>query len=275
LLIELSGPEVEEDVSAALAEWSTQVNLWSVLAPSTLWGREVASRLSVRLEAGLTGDAVRLGVIDGRLVGWKPAFGGRLLAAINTTSDVSLVTVRPGVLSTRCPRSPRPLRTMVVAGRRRGRVSIKDQARNDDVAGLLAADAVICVGKAVNPEEYEALSGLREVLGAELGATRRVTDSTWLPRSRQIGLTGHCISPALYVGIGLSGKFNHMVGVLGAGTVVVVNNDPGAPAFGLCDIGIVADWHEAVPLLTEALVNERSSVDSLPPADTCRERQPS
>ncbi len=38
------------------------------------------------VDAGLTGDAVDLDVEDGRLVAWKPAFGGQLVAAIDATS---------------------------------------------------------------------------------------------------------------------------------------------------------------------------------------------
>ena len=53
--------------------------------------------------------------------------------------------------------------------------------------------------------------------------------------------------------MGLSGKFNHMVGVRAAGTILALNEDPEAPVFEHCDIGIVGDWHQAVPLLHEAL----------------------
>ena len=44
-----------------------------------------------------------------------------------------------------------------------------------------------------------------------------------------------------------------MVGVRAAGTILAVNKDPGAPVFEHCDVGIVGDWHEVVPLLHEAL----------------------
>ncbi len=44
-----------------------------------------------------------------------------------------------------------------------------------------------------------------------------------------------------------------MVGVRGAGTILAINADRDAPVFTHCDIGIVGDWHAAVPLLTEAL----------------------
>jgi len=80
-----------------------------------------------------------------------------------------------------------------------------------------------------------------------------VTDRGWAPRARQLGLTGRSIAPRLYVALGLSGKFNHMVGVRAAGTILAVNTDPDAPVFTQCDLGIVGDWHEIVPLLHETL----------------------
>ncbi len=68
---------------------------------------------------------------------------------------------------------------------------------------------------------------MRVALGAELGATRKVTDKGWLPHARQIGITGRSIAPNLFVGIALSGKFNHMVGVRSAGTILAVNEPAG------------------------------------------------
>ena len=88
-----------------------------------------------------------------------------------------------------------------------------------------------------------------------------MTDNGWAPRSRQVGITGRSIAPRLYVGLGLSGKFNHVVGVRGAGTILAINSDPDALVFGHCDVGIVGDWHEVVPALVSALrrVRDRPS----------------
>ncbi len=125
--------------------------------------------------------------------------------------------------------------------------------RDDDIETLARAQVVLGVGTGVTPEEYGSLSPLAAVLGAELAATRKVTDRGWAPRARQVGLTGRSIAPRLYVAVGLSGKFNHMVGVRAAGTILAVNADRAAPVFEHCDVGIIGDWHEAVPLLQEAL----------------------
>ena len=63
-----------------------------------MWGREVVARAAARLDAGLTGDAIDLEQRDGRLVAWKSAFGGKLVAAITATSLIQMATVRPGAL---------------------------------------------------------------------------------------------------------------------------------------------------------------------------------
>jgi len=112
---------------------------------------------------------------------------------------------------------------------------------------------VIGVGRGVDPVDYPALDPLRAALGAVLGATRKVTDAGWLPRARQIGITGRSITPTLFVSIGSSGKFNHMVGVRNAGTVLAVNSDPDAGVFAVADVGLVGDWQEVVPALTAAI----------------------
>jgi electron transfer flavoprotein alpha subunit len=135
----------------------------------------------------------------------------------------------------------------------RGGVRVLSRERDDDLDVLAEAPVVIGVGQGVPPEEYAALDPLRRLLGAELGATRKVTDRGWLPRARQIGITGRSISPRLYLSLAASGKFNHSVGVRAAGTVVAVVDDPHAPAVEHADVTVVGDWREAADLLAGAL----------------------
>ena len=188
----------EEDVAAALAGWASARSPWAVLVPGTLWGREVAGRCAARLGAGLTGDAVGLGVADGRLVAWKPAFGGMLVAAITTSSPVQMATVRPGVLDLRVPRAVSgTFEVELIASEPRRRVAVLSEGRDDDVEALMSARVVVGVGAAIVPNEYERLRPLTDLLDAELAASRKVTDKGWLPRARQVGITGHSVAPAL------------------------------------------------------------------------------
>jgi electron transfer flavoprotein alpha subunit len=250
----IEGAAIEEDVAAAVAGWCAERPPWALLLPATMWGREVGSRVAARLGAGLVGDAVDLDLEDGRLVGWKPAFGGSLVAAITAVSGTQMATVRPGSLPLLTPRRGAPARVEpgIVAAPRR-RVQVTARHHEDDPDALARAEAVVGVGGGVPPEGYPALRPLLQALGAELAGTRRVTDQGWLPRSRQVGITGLSISPRLYVALGVAGTFNHTVATRGAGTVLAVNDDPRAPIFDAADIGLVAPWQEVVPLLARAL----------------------
>jgi electron transfer flavoprotein alpha subunit len=254
-VVRIDGARAEEDVAAGVAAWAGVVQPWAILAGSTAFGREVAGRVAARLGAGLTGDAVALEADGGRLVAWKPAFGGQLVAAIQASSAIQMATVRAGVLPHLAPRAL-PGGTPPVEVRHvepRDRVLIRHRRREDDIDILAEAEVVVGVGRGVDPVDYPALTPLTSLLGAEIGCTRKVTDNGWMPHARQIGITGRSIAPRLYVMIGASGKFNHTVGVRAAGTVLAIDRDPGAQAWQHADVGIVGDWKEALPLLVAEL----------------------
>jgi electron transfer flavoprotein alpha subunit len=140
---------------------------------------------------------------------------------------------------------------MTVEPRRRVRVLAR--TRDDDLDVLADAPVVVGVGQGITPDEYPALEPLLDAVGGVLAATRKVTDQGWLPRARQVGITGRSIAPRLYIALGMSGKFNHMVGVRGARTVLAINNAPDALVFEAADAGIVGDWHAVLPLFVGEL----------------------
>ncbi len=247
-----ASPLATEDVAAALKGWAAAHRPGVVLAPSTTFGCEVAARIAAALGAGLVGDAATVDVVDGTIVAGKPAFSGTLLADIACTSPVKIVTLRPGMLAIP-PARHELARVSSLAVEPRGRVLRHSLRRDDEVDVLAGAQVVVGVGRGVPPGEYAHVHELATVLGAELVATRKVTDAGWVPRARQVGITGRSITPRLYVAVGLSGSLNHMLGAQAAGTVLAINVDPSAPVFHLADVGVVGDWREAVPLLTSHL----------------------
>jgi electron transfer flavoprotein alpha subunit len=255
-IVELVGAEVEDDVAAALCKWAAASAPWAVIAPATLWGRIVLARAAARLGAGLTGDAIAVEVEGGRLVGWKPAFGGALIAAITISSDPQLVTIRPGALPELEPRARPaqvPIEQLEISPD--GRIRRIATVRDDDIDVLRTARAVVAVGMGVPPERYGELDQLMTMLDAALGATRRVTDRGWLPRSRQIGITGASVAPEVFIALGSSGSFNHLCGARRAGLVAAINSDRSAPVFDQADVGIVGDWAAVVPALADRLIN--------------------
>jgi electron transfer flavoprotein alpha subunit len=263
----LEGPQLTdysvEGYANALARAIQQAQPFAVLIPATTKGRDFAPRVAARLQLGLTGDAIGL-EIDGqeRLVQLKPAFGGNIVAPILSKTFPQMATVRPGMLDamqpdwTRQPSLQRlelpdvgPIRTQTVHA---------TQEVDASATSLEEADIVVGVGTGLGRRENVKLAReLAEVLGAAIGATRRVTDANWLPRQHQIGLTGKAVAPKLYFALGVRGVMNHTIGIQRAQTIVALNNDPEAPIFQVANYGIVGDCLQLIPALTQALAEAK------------------
>jgi electron transfer flavoprotein alpha subunit len=226
---------------------------WAVLAPATAWGREVLSRLAVRVPAGLIADAVALDLTSTaagkpRLIGVKPA-GGGAVAEIVCITPVQLATVRTGCLPARTPRAGVCGPTGILRVPSDRSISRLGRTVVDTEDSLDRARTVIGLGRGVPVQEYAALEPLRQGLCAEFAGTRPVTDAGWLPHGRQLGITARSIAPQLYIALGISGSANHLAGVHRAHSVLAVNADPDAPIFTSSDVGVVGDWRTTVELL--------------------------
>ncbi|HAQ22318.1 MAG TPA: hypothetical protein DCR10_02100 [Acidimicrobiaceae bacterium] len=250
-----AGTTSPAEVAQLLAEPLADRPPWAVLATGTAWGREVAARLAVRLEAGLTGDAVGLEARDGRLIALKPAFGGRMVAEIAYSSITQMATVRAGVFTSMSPRPTGPFASDLLPTVGEPPAVREVSRHRDDDSDLLAnANIVVSVGQGIGPEDLDTVRDLTRRLGGELCATRKVTDAGWLPRARQVGITGHSIAPRLCIAVGTSGRFNHTVGLRNAGTVVGINSDPNCELWDWCDVGLIADWRDALEPLVDRIV---------------------
>ncbi len=252
-VIELEGARTPADVAAATHAWLRSQRPWAVLTPSTDWGREVAGRLAVRFRAGCVGGASGFRVEGGRLVALRPAFGGAVEAEIRWSSEVQVATVglRPG--GAPAPRVGPAVTVERFSWATAGGVRIVAAEREDDAEELATARVVIGVGTGVDQADHPAVRVMATRLGGTVAASRRVTDRGWMPRARQVGITGRTIAPELYVAVGMSGKFNHMFGVRAAGTIVAVDVDPDAEVLRRADVGLVGDWRTVLPALVDAL----------------------
>ena len=96
---------------------------------------------------------------------------------------------------------------------------------------------------------------LAETLNAGLGSTRPAVDEGWTDLETMIGQSGKMVNPEVYIGVGLSGEQQHMVGITGAKIMIAINNDPKAPVFEQVDYGIVEDCRVFIPALVESLKN--------------------
>ena len=230
-----------------------------VLCGSTANGRDLAPRVAARLNLGLTGDCIDLGIDDQqRLVQYKPAFGNQIISAILSNTLPAMTTLRPGMLREAQPDFSRVptieyLPVDGIAQHIRARILDRED-RDTGVSELESASSIVGIGMGMGePAQYTLAYRLAELLNAAIGATRNVTDQGWLPKQKQIGLTGRAVAPRLYFALGIRGAAEHIAGIRKAGYVVSINKNKRAAIFRHSDVGVVGDAHVLLPLLIERL----------------------
>ena len=236
-----------------------------ILYGATNFGRELAPRVAVLLQTGLTADCtiLEMDTEKGLLQQTRPAFGGNLMATIVCPSHrPQMATVRPGIFP--AP-EPREVRSVVVEDvplaegvERHVRVLSREAAGTD--SSITDADVLVVVGRGIGGKKALApVRRLVELLGerlgckVEIGCTRPVVEAGWLDYSHQVGQTGVSVAPKLLLSLGVSGAIQHLAGISGAQTVVAVNDDPDAPIFGAAQYRVVADCPAVIDELIEKL----------------------
>lgn len=170
----------------------------AVLWNADALGRRNAPIVAGLLDLGLCADCTQLETDGERLYMYRPARSGNITAKIKSDTLPQMATVRTAETS--------------------GKI-------------------IVAYGKGVLSERERVL-GLAEKLGAEVCASRGAVDAGSAPYSAQVGLTGRCVSPNIYIAIGISGAVHHTVGIENAGTVIAINPDRDARIFEYADYGI-------------------------------------
>lgn len=229
-----------------------------VLFPHTYQSCEYVPRLAQACGAALVPEAVAIEGVGAEATFKRPLLGGKMHARVRVrgTGPV-LVTLQSGVFaadSRRAGTAPvRPLGVELAAAST-GREVLGTEQIGGETVDLTKAEVIVAIGRGVGgADKLGPVEDLARLLGAEIGASRPVIDSGWLPRDRQIGSSGQTVAPKLYVALGISGAIQHLVGMKGASVVVAVNKDPGAPIFKAAHYGVVGDLHEVVPALAQAI----------------------
>ena len=222
--------------------------------------RDFAPRLAASLDRGLVSDSLGYRKENGKLIFVRQVFQGKFSADLEFVGDAPwLVSFQAGsfredsVRRSATPAKVTPIRVSLTAERIRAKPEEPFREAKQAV-DLSQAAIVVAVGRGIKAQENLALAQkLAEALGAELGASRPICDSGWLPMDRQIGSSGQTVAPKLYVALGISGAIQHQVGMKGSRTVVAINKDSEAPIFEVATYGIVGDLFEIVPPLVEEI----------------------
>jgi electron transfer flavoprotein alpha subunit len=116
------------------------------------------------------------------------------------------------------------------------------------------ADLLVSIGRGIGEQEnIEEIKELAELMGGVISCSRPVVDKNWLPKYHQVGTSGKSVKPKVYLALGISGAFQHVAGISGAGTVIAINKDPKAPIFRVADYGVVDDLFKISNALKEKL----------------------
>jgi electron transfer flavoprotein alpha subunit len=236
-----------------------------LLLGSTSIGRDLAPKTAARVSTGLTADCVKLDLDEeGILLQIVPAFGGKVMAEVVCPKHrPQMATIRPGVLKSLQPDSNRSGQIVnIPVSMKEDEIKVKILEIREETKTTLpleSAEVVVTGGYGVGSiEDWKLVENLADTLGGAVGATRPPVDEGWAFEEQMIGQSGKTVKPNLYVGLGISGAMQHVVGVQDSRFIVVINNDPTAPIFEFADVGIVADLREFVPHVIEEMKQRRS-----------------
>jgi electron transfer flavoprotein alpha subunit len=230
----------------------------AILLGSSYDGRDVAGRLSAKLDVPVITNVVDLELDGDTLVGTEPVFGGTTDVKTKATNEgLKVFLVRPKSFAAE-PSGGGAAAVAELAVPDTGATGAARVTNRhvEEATGPKLDEAAIVVagGRGLGEsDKFEMIEQLAKLLKGAPGASRAIVDAGWVPYSYQVGQTGKVVKPTVYIAAGISGATQHMVGMKGSKNIIAINKDAEAPIFGIADLGIVGDVHKVLPKLIEAL----------------------
>lgn len=236
-----------------------------MLIGATTIGRDLAARLAIRVNCGLTADCTGLSIDPEKkiLLQTRPAFGGNIMATIISPNHrPQMATVRPKVFKKsdkHFGKKGKLIKEKVILKPEDLLVKLVEIVMDESVkVNLVEAEIIISGGRGIlDAKNFSLIEDLAKVLDGAVGASRAAVDAGWISAHHQVGQTGKTVAPKLYIACGISGKIQHLVGMQSSDTIIAINKDPDAPIFKAVTYGIVGDLFEIVPALTKKLKEMR------------------
>jgi electron transfer flavoprotein alpha subunit len=241
-LAETYGKVIADAAKANGATW--------VIGAATNAGKDILPRTAARLSAGLASDVLSFAGEGTNVLFKRAMWGGTILATVEVTTAVKVVTVRATEFAQASAHGESPVESFPVdVGTPKTRY-LKFEEVKSERPELTEASVVVSGGRGTQGK-FETVFALADELHAAVGASRAVVDAGWQPNDLQVGQTGKVVAPKLYIAAGISGAIQHLAGMKSSKTIVAINKDPDAPIFQVADYGLVADLFKALPELTE------------------------
>ncbi len=220
---------------------------------------DLAPALSIKMGFPLATDCVDIQLDDGHPIVIRQIYSGKLFTKVSFKESAGyMVTVRPGAFLP--PDNVEGAQGDVVKQdlpddlAEPGREFIEFVDTGAGEIDITQAELLVSIGRGIGEEDnIPAIKELADLMGATLSCSRPVVDKNWLPKYYQVGTSGKSVKPKLYLALGISGAFQHIAGITGAGTVIAVNKDKKAPIFRVADYGVVDDLFKVVDALKENL----------------------
>jgi electron transfer flavoprotein alpha subunit len=233
-------------VVAALAK---QVNAEVVATAATGIGKDLFPRVAARLGAGMASDVLAM---ESAKVFKRAMWAGNLIATVEVTTPVKVVTVRPTEFEAAKPGATAGEVKTVAVDVADAKATFVEFNEVKSARPALGDARIIVSGGRGTKGDFKPVEALADALGAAVGASRAACDAGWVPNDYQVGQTGKIVAPELYIAAGISGAIQHLAGMKGSKVIVAINKDPDAPIFQIADYGLVADLFKALPELTDA-----------------------
>lgn len=243
-----------EAYAECICEIIERINPATVLMGATPVGREIAPRVASAVGAGLTADCTDLRTDGRKLTATRPAFGGTLMADIDCIGFPQMATVRPGVFP--LPEKRTGQGTAIYWQYHGDSVKdiIVDEPSEQDPDDIRDARILISLGDGIRDRSViDVAASVARKTGAMVSCSRALVEKGWMPRSRQVGMSGRTVSPDLYIAFGISGSVQHRAGIMNARRIIAVNKDRDAPIHEIADLSLLADAEEVLRALDGSL----------------------
>ena len=224
----------------------------------TSFGMDLAPSLAASLNTPLATDCIDLAFENGTLTVTRQMYGGKVnVKATLKPAETYIVTVRQAAfpaeetaLNGEIVEIPSPLSEEIAEKR-----FIEYVLPPPGGVDITAAEVLVGIGRGIKDESNIPLvEELAKALGGVLACSRPIVDKGWLPSDRQVGTSGKTVKPKLYIALGISGAFQHVLGMKNSDLIIAVNKDPKAPIFNVADYGIVEDLFKVVPQLKDKIL---------------------